>query len=485
MWVVQWGSLRSEMVHTGETQAEITARLRAKFSSHSGEELAGAAEGDALDVNLDICRLFVEHLVSDGTGGSTEEAAVDFDWDEVLDAADGSETTERAIGRMVIATYVALRGESDVGDDVHQEFDPSPPPPPPQQSSTDELGFRMWELPTEKVQVSPPSVQFQPDQTLVFPYPVVQPAPAETDGPPDLPPAPSITRRFRARRHLPSFFSWVRNIGALMILFVAWQLWGTSIGQHHAQAVLGSQFEAKLHSAKPVPKDAPLIPATTQVPNAPEGTVLASIVIPALGVSQYVVSGTGPSDLDKGPGHYTGTAVPGQAGNVAIAGHRTTNGAPFNRLDEMKLGDPIDITTTSGRKLTYVVSQNPVAVSPGDVAVLNDFGDNRLTLTTCTPKFSAAQRLVVVAELKTSVPSSGRQRAHSYNVQLQADASWNWGTFPVVLAELALLVGLGLMNRRLARAYGAVGRWLILTPIWIFAVFIFFQSLTGFLPSSI
>jgi sortase A len=343
----------------------------------------------------------------------------------------------------------------------------------------------MWELPTEQVLVSPQVAPFQPDQTLIFPLPPVQSAAAAAEGPPEVPSAPTDMRRFRARRHLPSFFSWVRNIGALMILFVAWQLWGTAIGQHHAQAALGSQFEAKLHSAKPVPKDAPLIPATTQVPNAPEGTVLASIVIPALGVSQYVVSGTGPSDLDKGPGHYTGTAVPGQAGNVAIAGHRTTNGAPFNRLDELKLGDPIDITTTTGRKLTYLVSQNPVAVSPGDVAVLNDFGDNRLTLTTCTPKFSAAQRLIVVAELKTSVPSSGRQRPHSYDVQLQAVAGWNWGTLPVILAELALLVGLGLMNRRLAGAYGAVGRWLILTPIWIFALFIFFQSLTGFLPSAI
>src|SRR6202043_1570314 len=93
-----------------------------------------------------------------------------------------------------------------------------------------------------------------------------------------------------------------------------------------------------------------LVSAATRLSSPGNGTVVAEIQIPAIGVNQYVVEGTTESDLSKGPGHYIGTAMPGQAGNVAIAGHRTTNGAPFNRLDELKLGGPIDITTTSGPK---------------------------------------------------------------------------------------------------------------------------------------
>ena len=89
--------------------------------------------------------------------------------------------------------------------------------------------------------------------------------------------------------------------------------------------------------------------------------------------------------------------MPGQAGNVAIAGHRTTHGAPFNRLAELAIGDPIYLTTSSGQQLTYIVSAVPVPVSPRDVSVLNNFGDNRVTLTTCNPEYSAVQRLIVVA----------------------------------------------------------------------------------------
>ena len=82
---------------------------------------------------------------------------------------------------------------------------------------------------------------------------------------------------------------------------------------------------------------------------------------------------------------------------MAIAGHRTTHGAPFNRLAELAVGDPVDLTTSSGHRLTYIVSAAPVAVSPKDVTVLNDFRDDRLTLTTCNPEYSAIQRLIVVA----------------------------------------------------------------------------------------
>ncbi len=281
--------------------------------------------------------------------------------------------------------------------------------------------------------------------------------------------------------------TWLRNIGVLMILFAAWQLWGTAIAQHHAQAGLQSQFEAKVKAAphKPVYS---LVPASVQYPLPPEGTVMAHLQIPAIALDQYVVSGTAEGDLAKGPGHYIGTAMPGQAGNVAIAGHRTTHGAPFNRLAELDPGDPIYLTTVAGQRLTYIVAQTPYPVLPSNTSVLDYFGDNRLTLTTCNPEFSAAQRLIVVAEYQppgsTGPAHVTRTSGTPVKVQATGDAGWNTGLLPLVLVELGLLVALGLFNGRLGRLLGREGRWLVLVPIWLALLFALFQSLTSFLPAA-
>src|SRR5207302_2511071 len=91
------------------------------------------------------------------------------------------------------------------------------------------------------------------------------------------------------------------------------------------------------------------------------------------------------------------TPMPGQPGNAAIAGHRTTYGAPFFNLNELQPGDPIFVTTRQGR-FRYEVRETRT-VSPSQLSVLNPTPDNRLTLTTCNPRFSASQRLVVVSQL--------------------------------------------------------------------------------------
>ena len=183
------------------------------------------------------------------------------------------------------------------------------------------------------------------------------------------------------------------------------------------------------------------------MPSPGDGKVVAEIQIPAIGVDQYVVEGTTESDLSKGPGHYIGTAMPGQAGNVAIAGHRTTYGAPFNGLGRLVPGDRIILTTTFGQSLTYVVSGTPQAVSPSDVGVLNYFGDNRITLTTCNPEFSSTQRLVVVGKLKQPLASPAVKHL-SYHVVNPAIASWNWSLLPAVGLEVCLLLLLALSYRR-------------------------------------
>ena len=283
-------------------------------------------------------------------------------------------------------------------------------------------------------------------------------------------------------------FTWARNVGIIILLFVVWQLWGTSISQHHAQSQLKSEFhalEASHHVAgSPAPKSS-LIPAATRVPSPVNGTVVAEIQIPAIGVDQYVVEGTTESDLSKGPGHYIGTAMPGQAGNVAIAGHRTTNGAPFNGLGRLVRGDRIVLTTVFGQNLTYVVAGTPQAVSPHDVSVLNYFGDNRITLTTCNPEFSSSQRLIAVGMLNQPLASPVIGPKYlSYHVVNPATASWNWALLPAVGVEVSLLLLLALSYRQFVIWFDGIGRWLILVPLWAAGLCLLFGTLTSFLPAA-
>ena len=301
-------------------------------------------------------------------------------------------------------------------------------------------------------------------------------------------------RRLSSRSAVPthstwfSVFTWIRNIGIIVLLFVAWQLWGTAIAQHRAQDQLKSQFDAALKTDHAPPKATSgsgpaLIPAGTSFPSPADGSVVARLQIPSIGVDQYVVSGTSTDDLSRGPGHYVGTALPGQAGNVAIAGHRTTHGAPFNGLDRLVRGNRIVLTTTWGEHLTYVVSGTPVAVSPGDVSVLNYFGDNRITLTTCNPEFSSTQRLVAVGQLKTPVATPKPAKNVTYHVANSETASWDWSLLPAVGVEVCLLLLLGLSFRRFNFWFGR-GKWLILVPIWGALLYLLFGTLTTFLPSS-
>ena len=285
------------------------------------------------------------------------------------------------------------------------------------------------------------------------------------------------------------FFTWLEVIGAIMILFVVWQLWGTSIAQGRAQDQLKAQFDALRahhHPPKATAAGPSLITAGVRLPAPPDGSVVAELQIPAIGVDQYVVEGTTTDDLSKGPGHYTGTAAPGQAGNVAIAGHRTTHGAPFNRLGDLRKGDRIILTTTSGETLTYVVAGTPGAVSPGDVSVLNYFGDNRITLTTCNPEFSSTQRLIAVGELKGRESQPVKLPMHvAYHVSNTGTNSWEWSLLPVVGIEVCLLVLLGMTYRRFDFWFGRVGQWIILVPLWAAGLYLLFDTLTKFLPASV
>ena len=147
-----------------------------------------------------------------------------------------------------------------------------------------------------------------------------------------------------------------------------------------------------------------------------EGSVLTRLIIPKLHLNVLVVEGTSEDALRAGAGHYVGTPLPGEEGNVAIAGHRTTFGRPFNHLDEMTTGDEV-ILQTPFKFFHYRVlppfggHANPWVIKPTNTSVLaNTPGKYYLTLTTCHPKGSAAERLILRLELVPSETEDVKQK---------------------------------------------------------------------------
>jgi sortase A len=130
---------------------------------------------------------------------------------------------------------------------------------------------------------------------------------------------------------------------------------------------------------------------------ADEGDPLGRVVIPDIGVKFVFVQGTATADLKKGPGHYFDTKLPGMAGTVGIAGHRTTYLAPFRKIDDLKPGNTVELRMPYGT-FTYTVAGTEI-VSPRDVSVLRHRSGDWLVLTACHPLYSAAKRIVVSARL--------------------------------------------------------------------------------------
>ena len=289
-------------------------------------------------------------------------------------------------------------------------------------------------------------------------------------------------------RVLGTFGKTVISIGLIILLFGIFQLWGTGVIGARAQQDLEGQFSDLLEASEslsppapdpgvtatpeptPEPTEAPTpttepaeeplaveepdpvpttpspTPTASPQPTAtpeptpeptpdPEwlellypdwGSPIARIHIPTLGVSKTVVEGVRVSDLRKAPGHYPNTVLPGQAGNAAIAGHRTTYGAPFGEIDELVPGNQIFVETIQGRFVYQVVAQGDghghLIVPPSAVEVLDqDFSEhtNRLTLTACHPKGSARQRIIVVAELVGEPVPSYRQLGEEGQADVQ------------------------------------------------------------------
>lgn len=133
-----------------------------------------------------------------------------------------------------------------------------------------------------------------------------------------------------------------------------------------------------------------------------DGDAIGRIRIPSIDADYVLVDGTTPSDLEKGPGLYPETSFPGVPGTTAVAGHRTTYGAPFRSIDQLGRGDEIVIDMPYGR-FTYAFEKQQI-VDPSAVEVIRRVGYDRLVLSACHPLYSAAQRIIVFARLVKTEP---------------------------------------------------------------------------------
>jgi sortase A len=274
------------------------------------------------------------------------------------------------------------------------------------------------------------------------------------------------------------------GLGLLLLAFVAFEILGTSYLQGRHQAALRGQIGDTAAAARlAAPEHEVVGPPTTVAPTTPPpaGSPVAVIAIPKISLNQVVVEGTGEAQLELGPGHYVGTPLPGEAGNVGIAGHRTTWGRPFYNLDQLSQGDPIYLATSRGTFIYRVLWSRVVA--PTDVSVLDPTPTNSLTLTTCNPRYSAAQRLVVRAQLSGTIEILRLHPSPPSTSRAAPSAPAQPGlleTIALGLLVALLLVGAWLGARRLSRPWLA---YLIAAPFVAVSLFFFFVALSAHLPA--
>ncbi|HEX9824739.1 MAG TPA: class E sortase [Actinomycetota bacterium] len=183
------------------------------------------------------------------------------------------------------------------------------------------------------------------------------------------------------------------GLGIVLILFVVYELFGTNLVTARHQSALRDDLEQQFAAAEAGDRAASLRP----IP----GEAVGIIRIPAIELNMAFVEGVSAADLKKGPGHYAGTPLPGEEGNVGIAAHRTTYARPFWALDKLKPGDLVYLRTVEGSLVYEVVWQK--VVTPDQHEVLGPTAQPSLTLTTCNPRFSASERLIVRAHLVREV----------------------------------------------------------------------------------
>jgi sortase A len=220
----------------------------------------------------------------------------------------------------------------------------------------------------------------------------------------------------RARRFTQNLGEVFITAGVFVLMFCAYQLWWTNVESDRATDAVVAQVRDSFVVPYVAPAQPQAEPQTLQIS---DGQGFGLMYIPRLGDDwvKPLVAGATLDNLKKGITHYTGTAMPGDVGNFAVAGHRATNGEPFRNLDLLRAGDQV-IVETADSFFTYEITRQQI-VKPKDIWVLNPIpgkgnenavpSEALLTLTTCNPRWASYERLIVYGKMVGEIDKdSGR-----------------------------------------------------------------------------
>jgi sortase A len=280
--------------------------------------------------------------------------------------------------------------------------------------------------------------------------------------------------------------------GLLLLFFTGYLLWGTGVYTKQEQARLKAEIAGEEHvTDKEIGPGGKLPPARPKKqPKASEA--LFSLKIPQIGVDEVVVYEVGLEQLKKGPGLFPDCDVatgedcvadgkyPGEKGNVAISGHRTTYDAPFWNLNELKKGDAVDFESR-GIRYRYLVREQKIVDPRAGYEVVEQHGRDEVTLTTCHPRFSAAQRLVIQADYQGATRIGGPGGTGS-----GGGSTAEQPVIPpdvLVLGSVALAAALG--SLAMSKKYRLTAAWIALTIVgasglWVAA----FPRIVSLMPSN-
>ena len=261
-----------------------------------------------------------------------------------------------------------------------------------------------------------------------------------------------------------------RAVAIAAIAFVVFILSLSGLVHARRQVGLQRRFKAELASAS--------APMSGTIP---AGAPVAILQIPSVGLDEVVVEGSHSTQLLNGPGHVTGTPLPGQPGNAVLAGRRTSYGGPFGRLGSLHAGDRVDVTTGEGN-VTYRVTS--IANLAGtDASFVQYRNDNRLTLFTSNSTWDPTGRLVVTAALEGSpLPATARSgEIEPAALGLSGDRS----AAPSMHGWLELLAAAAMAAAYAATRWSRVRTWLFFSPILVLLMWQLFQSLMRLLPGTI
>jgi sortase A len=219
--------------------------------------------------------------------------------------------------------------------------------------------------------------------------------------------------------------------GLFVFGYLGWQIFVTDFINAGVQREAAGELEVTLDEVEPAPEEVdrdeflgdieePSVEIPEVVEYFPEDAVeigesFAFLTIPKIGLDGVVVyEGVDGDTLKKGPGHMERTPLPGQPGNAVISGHRTTHGRPFFDFDMLAVGDRVEVETATGTHVYEI--RETLIVDPTDIWVTDPRPGGWLTMTTCNPKFSARERLIVFAEMVAG-PNLDYINLHEVSVQ--------------------------------------------------------------------